>query len=320
MDISIIIPNYNGEEILKNNFVPVFTAVDNYAKKQKAEAEIIVVDDGSVDESIIFLQREILKLSTVNKNVKLALIVNKKNLGFPSAVNRGAFTAKGKFLIFLNTDVIPRTGFLDYAVKDFQNDEKLFGVGFLDESLENGKVVQRGRGIGSWNRGFMLHEKGDVTGKDTFWVSGGSSMIRRDIFLKLNGFDEIYSPFYWEDIDLSYRAKKMGFKTVFEKKSVVIHRHFEGAIKKHYSDEQVKTIAYRNQFIFVWKNITDFNLILSHLLWLPVNLIRAILTGEKALLVGFFLALKGFPDIIKKRKKQKRLFILRDKDILNNKQ
>ena len=88
------------------------------------------------------------------------------------------------------------------------------------------------------------------------------------------------NPFYWEDIDLSYRAQKAGFIVLFEKESIVTHRHEEGAIKRYHTSKKVRVITYRNQFIFAWTNMSDLPLILSHFLWLPYHLLRSILIRE----------------------------------------
>jgi len=104
----------------------------------------------------------------------------------------------------------------------------------MDESIEHGKVVLRGRGIGKWQRGFLTHSLGDLNKTDTLWVSCGSGAFRASIYRKIGGLNNIYNPFYWEDIDLSYKAQKAGFKVIFEPKSKVIHEHSKGAIASNY--------------------------------------------------------------------------------------
>ncbi|MBI3558940.1 hypothetical protein HY085_00960 [Candidatus Gottesmanbacteria bacterium] len=88
----------------------------------------------------------------------------------------------------------------------------------------------------------------------TDWPDGSASAFRKDLYLKLGGFNKIYDPFYWEDTDLGWRARKAGYLCFFEPKAILIHEHEEGAINRHYSQEQIKAISLRNQFLFVWKN------------------------------------------------------------------
>lgn len=302
MKVSIIIPNYNGEELLKKNLPKVFDA----AKANKnGEVEIIVVDDGSTDNSVDEIH---------NYNAEFKVIQNEKNLGFSSAINRGVKEANGQMIVLLNTDVVVQANFLEPLIKHFR-DPDVFAVGCMDKNIENGKVVLRGRGIGKWHRGFLMHQRGEVNKKDTLWVNGGSGAFKRRIWEKIGGFDQLYNPFYWEDIDLSYRALKSGYKILFENKSVVQHEHLQGAIKKNFSSFQVKSVAYRNQFIFVWKNATDLNLWFSHILWLPYHLIKSLMRADLAFLIGFFQAFVMLPKIIQSRFKIQKLFIKRDKDI-----
>lgn len=309
MKINVVIPNYNGSDLISKNLPSVLDSLKSYS-----DSIITIVDDGSEEKDYQKLKDFI---SSLNNTIKIDLIRHEKNKGFSSAVNKGALALDAELLVILNSDVSPEEGFLAPVIKDFENNNKLFGVGCLDKSEEEkGKIVLRGRGIGFWKRGFVVHKKGETDKSNTFWVSGGSSIIRAKLFKYFGGYDEIYNPFYWEDIDLSYRAKKAGYELMFENKSVVTHRHSEGSIRKHYSKSSITKIAYRNQFIFVWKNITDTSLILSHFVFLPYHLFWAILRLDPAFFEGFFLALMRLPDIIKRRNKQKREYSKKDFELL----
>lgn len=308
MNIEILIPNYNGIKLLRKNIPKLFDVINEHP-----EISITIIDDCSAPLEIKALEELVDELKKRGK--KINLLKNEKNLGFSSTVNKGAFASSAKILILLNSDVVPEKGFMEHAMQHF-SDPDVFGVGCMDKSVEKNEIVLRGRGMGLWKRGFVMHQRGEVDKSDTFWISGGSSFVRRDVFVELGGFDTIYNPFFWEDIDLSYRAKKSGWKLIFEKRSVVEHRHMEGAIKTHFTSFRIKTISYRNQFIFVWKNITDLNLILNHLLYLPYHLARALIAGDLALIYGIFLALVKFPAIIIKRHSQKRKYVMSDSKIL----
>lgn len=297
--ISIIIPNYNGEELLKKNLPKVFETLHG-------STEVIVVDDGSKDGSVNFL-----------KTQKVRLLRNSKNLGFSSAVNKGVKAAKGEIVVLLNSDVYPENDFLDPLIKHF-NDPQVFAVGCLDKSIEDGKVVLRGRGIGKWDRGFLVHSRGDINETNTLWASGGSSAFRKSIWEKLGGLNTLYNPFYWEDIDLSYRALKSGYKVIFEPKSIVYHEHEKGAIKQKYSPFQIKTIAYKNQFIFVWENATDLNLQILHFLFLPYHFIKALTRCDLPFFIGFFKAFVLLPKIIQSSLRNQKLFVKKDSEIISN--
>lgn len=305
MNISVVIPNYNGEEILRKNLPKVFEEL----KKFEGKVEVVVVDDASSDSSVLILEE-------MRKNYSnLIIVTNNKNLGFSGNVNKGVSRASGEIIVLLNTDVYPEKGFLQPLIQNF-DDENIFAVGCMDKSIEDGKIILRGRGLGSWRKGFLSHRRGEVDSSDTFWVSCGSGAFRKDIWNKLGGLNELYSPFYWEDIDLSYRAQKAGYKVLFEPKSIVFHEHSEGAIKKNNSNYKIKIVAYRNQFLFVWLNITDLSLIISHLFFIPYHMINAIRAFEWAFILGFLKALILFPKVIEFRLKARRLFVLKDTYII----
>lgn len=298
MNISIVIPNYNGQDLLKKNLPKVIEVVGN--------AEIIIVDDASTDSSIVVLD---------SFGSRLKVIRSEKNFGFSSTVNRGVKAAKGDIVVLLNTDVIPEKGFLVPLLSHFK-DDKIFAVGCMDKSIEDGKVVLRGRGIGSWKRGFLVHSRGEVDRANTLWVGGGSGAFRKSIWDELGGFDQLYNPFYWEDIDLSYRAIKSGYKILFEPKSIVVHEHEKGAIKKKFSSMQIKSISYKNQFIFVWKNITDLSMQFEHLFWLPYHIFHVVVRGDLAFFNGLFKAIIMLPNIILKSFESQKNFKITDKEIL----
>ena len=313
MDISVVIPNFNGENLLKKNIPKLIEVLEDFIQTSGKRIEVIIADDNSQDESIGVIKDLILKYQGSN-GLLIKLVEGKSNIGFSGNVNRGVREATGDFLLLLNTDVIPRKGFLQPLLVHFK-DPEMFAVACMDESVEGGKVILRGRGIGSWKRGFLIHSKGSIEKTNTLWISGGSGLFRKSIWDKLGGLNEIYNPFYWEDIDLSYRALKSGFKIAFEKESKVIHEHETGAIKSRFSSFDVKTMAYRNQYIFVWQNLTDLNLKLIHVMWLPYYFAKAVLNKDASFFLGFFKALNLIPKIIESNSKRKKLFIKSDKEV-----
>jgi GT2 family glycosyltransferase len=297
---------------LKKNLPVVLKSVSKY---KEGKIEIIIPDDPSIDNSQQVIKDFIGNITQKNIIGKTVANTDKKEAGFSKNVNRGVALATGDILILFNSDVIPRVDFLDALLPHFA-DPDIFAVACMDESIENGQKILRGRGIGKWDKGFLLHARGNLDKDNTLWASGGSSAFRKTIWDKIGGLDELYNPFYWEDNGLSYRALKAGYKIIFEKKSIVIHEHEKGAIQKTTNNSQIKKIAYRNQFIFVWLNITDKDLLFSHILWFPYHLLTSLLGKDWNFFTGLFLALGRINEILKKRKKHTKLFIKTDKEIL----
>lgn len=312
MNVSIIIPNYNGETLLQKNLPRVLTAAKTYSG---GKVEIIIPDDPSTDRSEEVIHAFIASLKGSGVKGKTVSNRNKKRAGFSHNVNRGVALADGEIIVLLNSDVIPQKGFLEPLLREFA-DEKVFAVGCLDETEEKGKTILRGRGIGKWRRGFLNHAAGKLDKDYTLWASGGSSAFRKNTWDKLQGMDQLYDPFYWEDIDLSYRALKSGYRICFVKESVVKHEHDKGTIQTTFTPTQIKRTAYRNQFIFVWKNVTDPGILLSHLFWLPYHMIKSAISGDWAFFIGFYWALLRLPTIMQKRSFANQYFIKTDAQIL----
>ncbi len=300
MKISIVIPNYNGKEILEKNLPKILVAAK--------DAEVIIVDDASNDGSVTMLADKFPQVQVIKRTI---------NSGFASSVNDGVKASNADLVLLLNSDVVPEDNFLQPLVKHF-SDPKVFGVGFLQKCKENGKTILRGRGIGRFQKGFLVHSRGEVDKNDSLWISGGAGIFKKEIWNKLGGMETLYNPFYWEDIDLSYQALKAGYKLVFEPESVVCHQQAQGAIRSNYSQEEIKTIAYRNQIIFVWLNITQASFVLQHFLYLSFLLLKAIISGDFAFIKGFLAALVKLPNVLVHRWHNQKLCKISDHQLLEN--
>jgi len=253
MKFSIIIPNWNGEKLLKENLPAVLsTSAD----------EVIIVDNGSTDGSLQFLKK--LK----NKSSMVRIIELEKNYGFGYACNLGVKKAVGEVIVLLNNDVVPEKDFLKPLKEDFK-DPRVFAVSLGEPQWSWAK--------GKWEKGFVEHESGPKTKTPhiSFWANGGSGAFRKSVWEKLGGLDEIFAPFYWEDIDLSYRAWKRGYQVLWEPKSIVHHQH-ESTIGSHFSKSYIDFISQRNQLLFVLKNITNLRMITENRIYLWKKLLTSI--------------------------------------------
>jgi len=253
MKFSIVIPNWNGQKLLEKNLPAVLATGAN---------EVIIVDNGSTDGSVELLKQLKIKSSMV-RTIEL-----EKNYGFSYACNLGVKEAKSEIVVLLNNDVVPEKDFLTPLVEDFQA-SKVFAVSLNEPQWSWAK--------GQWVKGFVEHQPGKKTNKVhiSFWAGGGSGAFRKSVWEKLGGLDEIFAPFYWEDIDLSYRAWKRGYQVLWEPKSVVHHQH-ESTIGFHFSKSYIDFISQRNQLLFVLKNITNLRMITENRIYLWKKLLTSI--------------------------------------------
>ncbi len=247
MKLSIVIPNYNGRQLLESNFSKVISFVKNL---KPGDAEIIIVDDCSRDDSISFLQQ--------NYQKEIRLIKHTQNRGFSSAVNTGVRAANGEFIFLLNNDAYPKNNFF-YNILDLFEDKKVFAISLNEE---NGF----GPASAKFENGFVeLVNRKPVKGiEKSFFVSGGSGIFRKSIWKELGGLDEkLFSPYYWEDLDICYRAMKRGYVNLWDPNSKVVHNH-ESTISK-LNRNKVNLIRERNQILFIWKNISSSSYIKKHI-------------------------------------------------------
>ncbi len=189
--------------------------------------------------------------------------------------------------MLLNSDVILNDQSYLSALTHFNNKE-IFAISFAQKE-KGGSIVGKNKIF--WQNGLYNHQKADdLKFGNNGWAEGGASLIDKEKFLTLGGFDPIYSPFYWEDIDLSNRARQAGYRIIFEPKILVIHHH-ESTIGQHFTKKQIKIIAYRNQLIFTWKNLSDLKLFFQHLLSLPFLIVKHLINGDYLFLISFIKAI-----------------------------
>ena len=293
--ISVVIPHYKNKARLYANL--------HHNLLFLKECEIIVVNDYPEEP----LQKEM-----TQKFPTILVIENEKNLGFAGTVAVGIARANNPYILLLNNDVLLRDDGFQKAVTYFDKDASLFAVSFR-QIEKNGLFVGRNRIY--WEGGFFQHSQADATKNGiNGWAEGGSMLFDKKKYERINGFDVLYSPFYWEDIDLSYRAWKAGYTILFDLNITVQHHH-ETTIANNFSASQIKTIAYRNQFITIWKNISDGKMIYSHVIQLMKNLVLYPFRTENEFIVGFWMAFLLIPQIMKKKGQQKKLWIKSDKEI-----
>jgi O-antigen biosynthesis protein len=212
----------------------------------KASFEVIVVDDASPDNTA----------SELAQIKGLILLRNKANLGFIGSCNAGAAVARGEYLHFLNNDTQLTPGWLD-ALLDCFAEEADCGLAGSRLVYPDGRLQEAGALVfadGScWNIGrFEAHDQPSFRfRRPVDYVSGASLLIPRTLFEQTGGFDLRYAPAYYEDTDLAFKVRQLGYKVYYEPRSMVIH--FEGISAGTDLDAGMKQYQRRNQSIFAEK-------------------------------------------------------------------
>ena len=283
--ISIVLPNYNGQHLLEKNLPSLIAALASF------EYEIIIVDDCSADDSVEFI---------LQSYPEIILIQNKVNLGFSATCNTGIFAAKYPLLCVANTDVTFTSDYFTHLASKF-SDPSLFAVkGDIinyASSFEDVMNIDRTATL-YYKRGFLrfdtsnpLTQRASFSGDDAIYIALGCCFVcNREIMVKLKGFDEIYSPFYWEDSDLARRAMRSGYKLLYLPESIVYHQA-SSTIGNYRSNAQRRLVSNRNKFIFSWNHLDVKTFWMSHVPITALNLLVRWLIIDWKYYVAFYNAL-----------------------------
>jgi GT2 family glycosyltransferase len=308
--VSIIIPNWNGEDLLRYYLPSVLDAKNKF----RVRAEVIVVDDCSTDQSVGFLRKEF---------PRVRLIIHNRNQGFGKACWSGARAALHPVLLFLNTDVKVDPNFIEPLVSCFENPHIFSASPLIFD--EGGKLTDATMSIPYFRRGKIRYRS--YTFQDLFnnystlpypWYTlfplGAAFAVDRERFLGLQGFDDIFNPFYYEDNDLGFRAWRRGWQCIVVPESRVIHCH-KGTIARSFKKYRVRVIRKRNRLLFLWKNLTSDKHLRQHFIFQILRLCYRPFCLDATIHVATILAIPHFIKSMRKRRLEKDSGVLSEEKI-----
>jgi GT2 family glycosyltransferase/glycosyltransferase involved in cell wall biosynthesis len=234
---SIVIPVYN-------HFAHTLACLRALAAhRPAASCEVIVVDDGSSDETITALPQV----------AGLRYQRRAQNGGFIAACNDGARLARGDVLVFLNNDTVPQPGWLDALLATLDTDPTVGLVGaqllYPDGRLQEAGGVVFSDGSG-WNYGRFGSPADPRYAylRDVHYASGAAIAIPRALFEQLGSFDTRYAPAYYEDTDLAFAVRAAGRRVVYQPAARVVHD--EGTSSGTDTNSGMKAYQVRNREVF----------------------------------------------------------------------
>jgi GT2 family glycosyltransferase len=240
--VSIIIPFHNNFKLAYNCIFSILQA------EPIVPYEIIIGNDISTS----FKKK-------INQYISNIIFHNNNKYNFLMNCNEMAKFSKGKYILFLNIKTKVHKEWLIYLIKLIESDEK---IGMVGSKLvyPNGKLLEAGGIV--WNNGeyynfgkgnnFDMPEYNYV--KEVDYISGASILIRKHIWEKIGGFDVRYFPSYYVDIDFAFELRRLGYKVMFQPKSIV--ENYKGiSIGNILSNDINKyQIIYKKKFVKKWKN------------------------------------------------------------------
>lgn len=274
---AVVILNYNGKKYLQQ-FLPI-------VQKHTPEANIIVADNGSTDDSVAFLEQFY---------PEVRLIISKINHGFAGGYNEALKQLQAenwKYYILLNSDVEVSDHWLSPMLELMENDETIAACQPKIRSYLQKNKFEYAGASGGWLDSFGYPFcRGRIFGitesdegqynnvQEIFWATGAAMMIRAKLFHDLGGFDADYFA-HLEEIDLCWRLKRAGYKIMVQPHAVVYH---VGGGTLAYNTPFKTYLNFRNSLYTLLKNEPA-----ARLLWLlPLRFVLDGLAGALFLFEG----------------------------------
>lgn len=218
MKTAVVILNWNGRRLLEE-YLP--SVVQN-----SADAEIVVADNGSTDDSLLWLRIHHPAIRTICLD---------RNYGFAGGYNRALREVDADYVVLLNSDIRPEEGWLQPLVEVLDQNSDVAVVAPKLRSIDNPSHFEYAGAAGGFIdylgypfcRGRILSTTEEDCGqyddrRDVFWASGAAMCCRRELFLAMGGFDEDLFA-HMEEIDLQWRMQLAAWRIVVEPRSTVYH-------------------------------------------------------------------------------------------------
>ena len=328
LGLSVVIPTWNGRALLEEFLPSVAAAAARYAQISAEPVEIVVVDDGGTDDTRQWMTAAI---STAPLPVRLvSLAVNR---GFAAACNAGAAAATYSRMLLLNNDlsieedaIAPLVSQLDGAgldgapaLSERRESKGLFAVHCRMKDLATGEDVGTGK-VGGFSRGFLRVHRSYAPAEHahrplpSIFPNGGATLFDRGRFLELGGFDEIFAPFYFEDVELGYRAWKRGWAVGYEPRAVVRHR-FSSTIGS-FGRSTIQAVSQRNRLLLHWIHLHDRRWLAQHAVWVGLLAIWSLVSFRPAFAKGLAGAVGRWRPALARRRAEKLTAVRSDRDVV----
>jgi GT2 family glycosyltransferase len=295
--VSVILVNWNGKKYLTEVLPTLY-------RQTYAPLEIIVVDNASTDGTADYIETE---------HPNVLLIKNPENYGFCKANNQGIRLSKGGYVLIMNPDVQLREDFIEKMVQAMEREEKIGIVSgklfrekertILDTTgivlKKNRRAIDRGQGESDGARYNQIEE--------IFGASGAACLYRREMLeavkFREEYLDELFFA-YKEDVDLSWRARLLGWKCLYTPYAIGYHDRtwFQGNRKQ--VPRWIRRHSLKNRYLMLIKNDrwSEIRSCLKDFLWYELKSLIYILFREPHLFKALFDVIRLLPQVLEKRK------------------
>lgn len=306
-ECSFVLLSWNSQSMLEESLPALLDAVKDEAGKH----EVIVVDNHSTDGTDEFIRRRF---------PQVRMLSSERNRYFGAGTRLGIAAATRDILVLMNNDTIVQPGFLKPLLRALSG-PAVFGAASRVKTApgvhdETANTVARFTGTDIEWQHRAIPAAAQKSEYPVFWLHRGLFAVDRRKYCWLGGSDSLYDPFYMEDVDLSYRAWKVGWRCLLSLDSEVYHRH-DLSIPQN-GEGFLHMIVRRNQYLFFWKNINSVSMLFKYC----VNSTRRRMRRARSPEIGvareaqsFFAALKRLPLVLIKRLTLARQVIRSDREV-----
>lgn len=247
--VTVVIPNYNGEQYL----LPCLQAL---YENTRVDMEVIVVDNGSKDDSLDRAERQYPQTKTIRLD---------QNYGFCRAVNEGITASDTEYVLLLNNDTLVRKGFVEALLRRIEKSERIFSVeAKMLQYQDPSKIDSAGTYYNALGWAFARgkDQSADKYNRctQTFAACAGAAIYRRRVFDEIGLFDERHFA-YLEDIDIGYRARLYGYVNLYEPKAEVIHVG-SASSGSRYNEFKVRHSSKNNVYL-IYKNMPFWQIMMN---------------------------------------------------------
>ncbi len=283
--ISIVIPSLFDTKQLERSLPPLIQETEERA----AGDQILIVDDTGNNLLAPWAKEEF-------PGVQVHALP--KNTGFAAALTAGIEACEHELVFCMNPDVVVREGFLAPLVEAIQPADVHSVVPRIllmgdEERIESINSFQFTHGLSAISQPALQGRAKAFRHEETTvpFAVGGAMLLQRSEFLEGAGFDPLFAPFYWEDVDLGWMAWRAGKRVIYVPEAVVEHHH-RGTIKSRVQADLVRAMIEKNRLLFQWKHLDDDEAIEAHLRALHRWAIDAWIGDERQELIWLALALE----------------------------
>lgn len=281
--VSVLVPSYDDRDLLAAHLPVVLEELERRAQGD----ELIVIDDGAGG----------LADWIADHAPGARLVERAENGGFAAAVASGVAAARCELVFLMNPDVLPRAGFLGPLVAALDDPQVAAAAPYV--LLGGERASEESLSRLAWKRGFPSLELADhafepgaaAPALPAAFALGGASLWRRADLAGDGALDPLFAPFYFEDVDRSWRAWRAGRRIVVCPSSVVEHHH-RGTIGRAVPKPLVRAAIEKNRLLFAWKHVDDAARLQEHLDGLRARLFAAAAREDRESIVWLCLALE----------------------------